>query len=398
MSALVRRKTLIFKVTFFCCMGAILITFLLPNRFTAATSILPPQESKSATSLMMNQLAGTGLGSLASLAGGGMGIKNANDLYIGMLKSRTIQDSLIEKFELQRAYRDRRMSDTRKDLERHTEIVSDKDGIIRIAFNDRDPKRAASIANAYVDELRKLTQDIAVTEAGRRRIFFDHEVQQAKDTLALAEVALKETQQRTGMIQLDSQAKALIETIGSIRGQIAAKEVQLRAMRSFATNQNPDLVILEQQLSGLRAQMRKMEDQQTAGDPILATSRVPGAALEYVRSLREVKYREAVFEALAKQYEAAKLDEAKDAAIIQVLDKAVEPDKKSFPKMWLLVAMIGSAGFVSSILYCIIVIAIDSQLQDPEFAARFQMFRVGLFGARKSGESSRFLHEDKIID
>lgn len=358
---LARGKKLIATVTVSATTLALVISLLIPNRYTATTTILPPQQTQSTAAMLMNQLAGTGLGSLAAVAGGSLGLRNANDLYIGMLKSRTVQDGLIHQFDFQDIYSDKRLSDARKDFEKYSNISSGKDGLMNISFEDKDPKRAAAVANAYVDQLRNMTQRLAVTEASQRRLFFEQQLQQAKDDLSSAEVALKDTQQKTGMIQFDSQAKAVIEAIGTLRGQIVAKEVQLQAMRSFATDENPDYVLAEQQLAGLRNQLGKLEKQQPsdAGDPLLTTSKVPGVALEYLRRVREVKYREALFDALAKQYEAAKLDEAKEATVIQVVDRAVPPDQKSSPHRVIIIAFAIVCGLLLGMILALCAEAIQ---------------------------------------
>src|SRR3954469_21816761 len=258
---LAKRKRLILTVTAASAAVALIVSLLLPNRYTATTKILPPQQSQSASTMLLSQLAGGGMGPLAALAGPGLGLKNPNDIYLGILKSRTIEDALIAKFDLLRVYHEKRASDARKELEKASDILTQKEGLISISVEDKDPKRAAALANAYVEELRNVTQHLAISEAGQRRLFFEQQVQQAKDDLSRAEVALKETQQKTGMIQLDSQAKAIIEAVGNLRAQVAAKEVQLQAMRSFATEQNPDTVLAQQQLAGLRTQLSKLENQ-----------------------------------------------------------------------------------------------------------------------------------------
>src|SRR5207237_1363293 len=208
---LAKRKRLILTVSAVSAAFALIVSLLLPNRYTATTKILPPQQSQSASTMLLNQLAGGGMGPLTAIAGSSLGIKNPSDIYIAILKSRTIQDALLSRFELMRVYRDKRASDARKDLTGYSDILAEKEGLISISVEDQDPKRAAAMANAYVNELRKVTQRLAISEASQRRLFFEQQVKQAKDDLASAEVALKETQQKTGMIQLDSQAKAVIE-------------------------------------------------------------------------------------------------------------------------------------------------------------------------------------------
>lgn len=352
---LAHRKRVILIVTAVATLAAAAVSFVIPKRYTATVTLMPPQQTQSTVSMLMSQLAATGLGSLASIAGGNIGLKNPNDLYIGLLKSRTVEDSIIRRFDLQQVYSIKLPSETRKALEKASEISTSKNGLIEISFEDRDPKRAADVANAYVEELKKLTQHLAVSEASQRRSFFEQQVSQAKEELANAEVALKETQQKTGMIQLDSQARVIIESVGRLRAQIAAKEVEIQAMRSFATSQNPDLVLADEQLSGMRAQLAKVEREQSSspGDPFLATAKVPAAALEYVRRLRELKYREVVFELMAKQFEAAKLDEAKQAAVIQVVDSAIPPDHKSSPKRLKIVLITAGLFFLIACMYVI---------------------------------------------
>jgi uncharacterized protein involved in exopolysaccharide biosynthesis len=197
---------------------------------------------------------------------------------------------------------------------------------------DLSRQRSANLANAYVEELEKLTKTLAVTEASKRRAFFERETKMAMDDLASAEVALKQTQEKTGLIMIDPQSRAMIESLTSVRAQVAAKEVQVQGMRSFATAENPDLMRAEQELAALREQQAKLETGHGKGSIAdLPIENVPAAGLEYVRKYREVKYREALFELLAKQFEVAKIDEARDALIVQQLDLAVPPDKKSGP-------------------------------------------------------------------
>ena len=278
------------------------------------------------------------LGALAGAAGGSLGVKNPNDLYVGLLKSRTVADRLIERFDLQKIYDEKLASETRKELAKRTQVMAGKDSLINIEVDDEDPKRAASVANGYYEELERLTRILAVGEASQRRLFFEKQLVQARDDLSKAEFDLQKTQEKTGVIQLEGQAKAIIEGIAQLRAQIAAKEVQLGAMRTYATAENPEYVRIQQELSGLRIQLRNRE-QESGGktETSIASSKLPQVGLENIRKLREVKYHEAIMEIFARQFELAKVDEAKDAAQIQILDKAIEPDKKSKPKRGLIV-------------------------------------------------------------
>jgi uncharacterized protein involved in exopolysaccharide biosynthesis len=352
--------------------GVLLISLLLPDIYTAAARILPPQPSQSMASAVLTQL-----GALGGAASGALGIKSSNDLYAGMLKSRSVADAIIQRFKLRELYHADTLVQTRELLQRVTTVSVGRDGIITVEVDDEEPKRAADMANAYVEELERLTERLAVTEAGQRRLFFERQLKQAKDALALAEVELKKTQEDTGLIKLDDQGRAIIEAVAELTAQIAAKEVQIEGMRSFATERNPQLVRAQQELAGLRVQLRKMgvNKVESEGDVLVPTARVPEAGLQFIRKFRDMKYQETMFELLAKQYEIARLDEAKDAQVIQVLDYAVAPDKKSKPRHFLL-AVIGAAIVGVVTFGFALVREFAARLaSDPTQTQRLSMFR-----------------------
>jgi tyrosine-protein kinase Etk/Wzc len=372
---LAKRKKFIVVITLVFGVVSAIISLLLPSRYTATTVILPPQNS-TAGSALLSQL--STMGPMASLAGGNLGIKNPNDMYVAMLKSRTLEDAMVQRFDLKAEYRAKKQSDARKDFEDRCDIQSSpKDGLIRISVTDRNPKRAAEMTNAYVEEYKKFSGTLAVTEASQRRLFFEQQIAQAKDSLANAEEALKRTQQTTGMLQVDSQARALIESAASLRAQIAAKEVEIHAMRSFASDDNPDLLMAEQQLAGWRTQLSRLTGNQsgTEDDLLLSKGQVPGAGLEYFRKLRDVKYYDTIFELLAKQYEMAKLDEARQGALIQVVDPAVLPDRRSSPKRTLLVLAGSTGGFFLGVFWVVITAALANLQKNPEYKERFEQLR-----------------------
>lgn len=328
----VRNCRFILKMTVGVALVALIASFLLPNKYTASTAILPPQQNSSVGSALMAQLGS--LGSLATLGGGGsMGLKNPNDLQVALLKSRTVEDAIVDRFHLMDLFHVKLRSTARKKLESVVDIDSgSKDGIIRISVTQHDAKLAADMANGYVEEFKKYSSGLAVTEASQRRLFFEQQLAGAKDNLANAEESLKKTEQRTGLIQLDSQARATIGLVADLRGQIAAKEAQIAAMRTYATDENPELQIAMQQLAGLQAQATKMgATTESATNSLIPKGNMQEATLEYVRRYRDVKYYETIFDLLARQYEIAKVDEARQGAIIQVVDHANVPDHRSFP-------------------------------------------------------------------
>ncbi|MEO2217856.1 Wzz/FepE/Etk N-terminal domain-containing protein [Chromobacterium vaccinii] len=312
--------------------------------FTASSSIMPPQQQNSGMGALLGQLGG-----LASMAGAGgiSGLKNPNDLYIGMLQSRTVADRLIRRFQLKDRYEQETLDGTRRVLKSRTAIINGKDGLININVDDADPNFAAQLANAYIDELKQLNQVLAMTDAAKRRLFFEQQLKQAKEQLTSAETALRQTQEKTGLIQPEGQLPAIVGSVTQLRASIAAKEVQLEAMRSYATQQNPLYIRTEQELSGLHEQLKKLETgNEGRGDLMVPTGKVAQSGLEYLRRLREVKYQETIFELLAKQYELAKIDEAKDSSLIQVLDNAVPPELKSKPSRSMIMAIGLLLGFL----------------------------------------------------
>ncbi|HEX3469661.1 MAG TPA: GNVR domain-containing protein [Silvibacterium sp.] len=361
-------KRLILIVTLVFAVSAALISLILPQRFTATVTILPPQQNTSMATALASQLGN--LGSMAALAGGGGGfsLKSPNDMYVGMLRSETVEDAMVRRFELMREYRSKYLSDARTAFEKHTTVDgSSKDGLIHISFEDKNPERAAEIANVYVQEFRTLTQHLAITEASQRRLFFEQQLIEAKDNLANAEQALKQTEQKTGLIQLDSQARALIESAAALRAQIAAKEVQIQAMRTYATGENPGIIQAQQELGGLQAQLSKLSgSEENGGGLIVPKGKVPEAGLEYVRKLRDVKYYETIFEILARQFEVAKLDEAKQGSVVQVVDPATLPDKRSFPKRGLITLTATAAGFFVGVCLAFVLAAIERLKSRPE--------------------------------
>ena len=349
---LAERKRLIFCVTAIFTLLAIVISLLLPVRYTATVTLLTPQQNSSLGAALASQLGS--LGGVAALAGGSLGLKNPNDMFVGMLKSRTVEDAMVQHFELMREYHKRYPSDARKAFEDHADVDgSGKDGLIRVSVEDRDPDRAAKLANGYVDQFRSLSQHLAITEASQRRLFFEQELEQAKDNLANAEEALKATEQKTGLIQLDSQARALIESAATLRAQITAREVQIQGMQTYATGENAQLIQAQRELDSLRAQLTKLggSESSSGGELIVPKGLVPEAGLEYARKLRDVKYNETIFDILARQFELAKLDEAKQGALIQVVDPAIPPDLRSFPKRGLIVIGATFAGLLAGICF-----------------------------------------------
>jgi tyrosine-protein kinase Etk/Wzc len=372
---IVRYRWLILK-TLGCTVGiGVILSLVLPIRYTATTAILPPQQGSSAGSSLMAQLGS--LGSVASLAGGSLGLKNPNDLQVAMLKSRTVEDAMVDRFHLIQLFELKYKSDARKKLERIVDIDSGaKDGLIRISVTDRDPHRAEEMANGYVEEFKRLSATLAVTEASQRRLFFEQQLSQAKDNLANAEEDLKKTEQKTGLLQLDSQTRATIELLADLRGQIAAKEVEIAGIRSFATGENPELQMAEQQLAGLRAQEQKMgAASEGATNALIPKGNMQEASVEYIRKLRDVKYFETIFDLLARQYEVAKVDEARQGAVVQIVDRAIVPDKKSSPQRTYIVLGAAVLGLFFGVAWAFSRAALNRLSNNPAENSRLEVLK-----------------------
>jgi tyrosine-protein kinase Etk/Wzc len=361
---------------------AVIVTLLIPNRYTATATILPPQQNSPLGAALLSQMGN--LGSIGSVAsglglGGGLGLKNPVDLSMALLKSRSVEDAMVRRFDLTELYKEKRMSDARKAFEEHCDIESNlKDGLIRISIKDRNPQRAADLANAYVEEYKKFSANLAVTEASQRRLFFDQQLEQAKNNLAAAEEAMKSAEQTSGLIQLDNQAKALIETVAALRAQIAAKEVQIRGMSLFAAENNPDLLLAREQLIELQRQLKQLGGSQASfdSDLIVPRGKLPQAGMDYIRKLRDVKYSELIFELLAKQFEAAKLDEAREGSLVQVVDPAVPPDRKSFPRLSIVVPAATLSWLLLAIFWVLLRHGISQAQERPEDRERLQALKA----------------------
>jgi uncharacterized protein involved in exopolysaccharide biosynthesis len=389
LTQLAYRKRLIAKAAGIAVLAGVVIALLQPVKYKATTTIMPPERTQSAASMMMDQLVGSGGGSLAAMAGGGLGLKNPNDIYLGMLTSRPIADAIIQKFNLLEVYHAKDMTAARKGLADCTEVIAEKKGFITVSVTDTDKKRVAEMANAYTDQLRVLTQTLAVTEASQRRLFYEEQLKQAKETLVAAELAFQQVQQQKGLVQLDAQAKAMIEGIAALRAQVAAKQVEVQALRSYSTEQNPDVQLAEKELTSLQAEETRLEQSNhSPGIAGLGLGNVPVAGLEYLRAEHELAYRQALFDMLLKQYDAARLDESKDAAIIQVVEPAIEPDHKLPQKRILILLLAAFLGFFTGCFLVLVIWTKERAQADPQIARQLEILKLA-FAVRKSIRTSQ---------
>ncbi len=325
-------------------------SFLLTPVFTASGQIMAPQQQQGTAAAL--------LGSLGGLAGAGgaiAGLKNPADQWVGLLKSRTISDAMIDRFKLQQRYDTEYRFQTRDKLSERTKIIAGKDGLIDIEVTDEDPKTAADMANAYVEELSKLSNTLAVSEAAQRRLFFERQLNQAKEGLVKAEIALRQGGINESVLK--TTPAAAVAGIADLRAQISAAEVRLQVMEGRYTANAPELRQVQLELASLRRQLNQVEK----SDPAMATA----SGADYVARYREFKYYETLFDMMARQFELAKADEAREGALIQVVDRAVPPEWKSAPKRATLAVGVTFGVFFLMLLIVLTRNAVANLRQDP---------------------------------
>jgi tyrosine-protein kinase Etk/Wzc len=296
-------------------LAALGISFMIPPTYTAKTQFLPPQQQQSSASALVQAL---GVGAIGGLSAG-LGIKNPADQYIAFLKSQSIQDAMVDRFDLLKRYDTKFRVDARKALLENTKITSGKDGIIALEIADKDPKVAADMANAYVDELRRMMNRLALTEAQLRRSFFEKKLKEAKENLSLAEELLRGTGVSSGVLK--TSPGSAVEVVARLKAGVTVQEIKVASMRGYLADTSPEFVQAMKELTVLKAQLTNAEKSDTAsGDGL------------YVSRYREFKYQETLYELFAKQYELARVDESREGAAVQVVDNALPPEKKSKPQ------------------------------------------------------------------
>ena len=340
-------KRLIGLVTLGAAIVALGVALWLAPTFTARTTMIAPnsqQQSGSAAAL-------AALGALGGLGGlGGVTPKTPDDLYVALLKSDSVLRLLDARFDLKKHYDVKTFEALRKAVPHAVRVSADKkSGLITVEVDDESAAFAADLANAHADEVTKVLARLAVSEAQLRRVFFENQLKETKENLVKAEQQLQATQEKSGMIVLDKQTEALIGSAAQLRAQIAEREVQLKVLRTSATEQNPDVQRIMTELRGLRTELARVESSQNApsGSPLdLPVAKIPAAAIDYIRARRELKIQETLLESMLRQYEIAKLDEAKEGPTLQQVDKALPPDYKSKPSRPLIVIVSALLAFL----------------------------------------------------
>ncbi len=355
--ALGQEKKTLFAVPLFTTSVAIVVSLIMTPVFTAKTLMMPPQQQQSSAASAL-----ASLGALAGLAGGAAGVKSPDEMYIAFMESESLQNSIIKKMSLQTRYEAKTLTDTRAGLKGAVKITSDKkSGLISIEATDKDPVFAAQLANVYIDELHNLLGRLAVTDAQQRRVFYEDQIKKTQADLVNAESRFRLANEKSGMQMTSILAETSLRANAEMRGQIAAKEVQLQAMSRFETTQNPDVQKLTSEMSALRQQLSKLES--GSGN---TTTAVNPMQQEASQAYRDIKVQQAMLEVLIKQYEIARVDEAKEGPLVQQVDPATPPERRSKPKRSLIVLVSALGGIFLGVLAAFVRRAIKKAATDPE--------------------------------
>ncbi len=291
------------------------VTYAITPVFTARTTFVPPQQAQSAATAAL-----ASLGALSGLVGAGTSLRTPADQYVALMHSATITDKLIDDFKLMQVYGEKYRSDTREELAKNVRIgIGKKDGLISVEVDDTDPARAAALANRHVEELRNLSSQLALTEAQQRRAFFEGQMQQTRKLLAQAQQSLQASGFNASALR--AEPKAVAEGYARLKAELSAGEVRLQILRRTLTDSAPEIAQQMAVLGSLRGELARLE----------ASDNAAGQG-DYIGRYREFKYQETLFELLARQFELARLDESREGALIQVVDNATPPEKKSKPR------------------------------------------------------------------
>jgi tyrosine-protein kinase Etk/Wzc len=372
---LARWRRIIALSTLITVLVTVIVVLVIPVSYTGTALMMTPSPTQGSASALLSQL-----GSLTSALPEALegGLRNPQETYVGILSSRTVADELISRFELQKLYKRKTLVDTRKILARHTHVEATKGLLIRITVEDKSAQRAADMANAYVDALYRINKHLALTEGSQRRVFVEQQVSAETDALSKAEVAFTHIQETTGVIHLTGQAEVTLRTISQLRAELVSRELQLQELRSIATEHNEKVGEMETAIAALREQLTRAERGTTGSDTtdyFLPAGKVPAAGLEYVRAVRQLRYHEALFETLSKQYEAARLEEAKSPPLLQVVDRATASDKRAWPPRTLLVLLAGLLAFVFVSIFALAKDACARAAAEPAHAEQLAILR-----------------------
>jgi uncharacterized protein involved in exopolysaccharide biosynthesis len=392
-------RVLVFRATAIGFLTATLIAFLIPKRYTTATRLMPP-DTQSASGMMMlaglAQRAGNGLG---AVAGDLLGMKSSGALFVGVLQSETVQNRLIEQFDLKKVYGTRYQQEARKKLGEDTSIQEErKSGIITISVTDKNPARAAGLANAYVQELNLTVSQLSTSSAHRERVFLEERLQTVKQDLDDADMQLAQFSSKNNTLDIQQQGKAMLEAAGTLAGQMIAAESELEGLRQIYSENNARIRALNARVGELRKELSKLSGKNgdagngtaaaadsSSGMPYPSLRKLPLLGVQYADYYRRAKIQETIYELLTEQYELTKVEEAKETPSIKVLDPAEIPERKSYPPRSFIIA----SGTLAAAGLCAIWIFISKRWKEASVQDPRKIFARKVFATLKSGIPAR---------
>jgi len=372
---LAKHKRLIIGTAFLAGLVALILGFIMTPIYRAETHLVPPQSLAGQLPASILTMIPPEFRTLAIQSGA---IKTTADLVAGIAKSRTLVDNIIDKFNLMDYYHAEKKDAARSALSGAISAnVDEKTSLITIAVEDKDPVMAADMTNAIADELQNLLQGLALTQVSQQRLFLENQLKQAHHNLMQAEEEFQKYQAQSGLLNVDVQMQALMDSIANIQAQIAVKEVQLKAARTFATAQNPEIKRLQAELAGLKKELKNLEAKAGRDNPNLipAFEEIPKAGMEYARRLRDLKFQETLYETLLQQYQAAVMAEASEGLVLQVIDPAIPPELKIKPRRKLMLIVAGFLGLFVGIFAALIKEFIDNSSKNPESADKMALLK-----------------------
>jgi capsule polysaccharide export protein KpsE/RkpR len=355
------RRRFLFRASIMGLIASTLIALVIPKSYTSTARLMPPDAQSKSGLAMMAALASKGGGGLGSIAGDLLGLQSSGALFIGVLRSQTAQERLIQEFNLRKVYGARLVTDARRKLDENTSISEDrKSGIISISVTDHDPNRAAAMANGYVNELNSLVAELSTSAAHRERVFLEGRLKVAKQELDNASAQLAQFSSKHGTLDIQTEGRAMLDAAGTLSGQLIAAQSELEGIRQIYTDNNSRVRALKGRVEELREQLKKLDGtgpgEATANDALPGASdgmpyptikSLPLLGAKYADYYREAKVQETVYELLTEQYELAKVEEAKETPSVKVLDIAQKPERKSFPPR-LLIMFLGTFLMLSA--------------------------------------------------
>jgi len=328
---------------------ATLVAFLIPSQYESTARLMPPDSQQGGGLAILSMLSGgqNGSSGLGSLAGDLLGAKTTGAIFIAVMRSRTAEDGIIQRFDLKKVYWTRLEESARKRLERNTDITEDrKSGVITLVVTDHDAKRAAAMAGAYIAQLDTLTAKLNTSAAHRERVFLEDRLEKIQVDLESAEKDFSQFASKNAAFDISAQGKAMLEGAASLQGQLIAAESQLEGLRQIYSDNNIRVRSTQARIAELRNQQQKLggtssvtvpSDQSTADSAYPTLRQLPILGVPYADKFRQLKVDEAVYETLTKQFELAKVQEAKEIPSVKVLDQPEVPERKSFPPRLLLI-------------------------------------------------------------